>query len=207
MIRAFCPLVALLLIMCSHTPSPVSLSSEWPDRVGDYEDVTRAWTREGIIRAPMSQQGDQLLQVHATLKSPEWRTAYVSHLAKRGKYPDNKRQELLAEQKKQHEEAYEVHLLVATYHPRDNDLRKGKRSIWRIVLVDDSGSEVEASQIKSDRRSPQEIRSEFPHMHDFHEAYIARFPRDIDLFGDDVKLVKFKMSSSRGVVELLWRRR
>jgi hypothetical protein len=167
---------------CSSAPPPVQLSSEWPDRAGDYRDVTEAWTRHGNDRATGDDHITQLLiDVHATFKSPEWHAAHIAFLQKQHRLPPAEVAALTEKRRAELTGHYEVALMVATYDRRQNDLQKGARSTWRVALVDESGVEILADQILRDRRNRRVVAAEFPHIGDFHQAYIARFPRTIDL--------------------------
>jgi hypothetical protein len=71
--------------------------------------------------------------------------------------PGAARAALLAQTRQASEtEPYEVHLLVTTQGRRENDLTKGKRSVGRVVLVDQQGHEIEPRSIQRDRR-PREV--------------------------------------------------
>jgi hypothetical protein len=99
---------------------------------------------------------------------------------------------------------YEVELLVTTWDRRENDLDRGKKSVWRIVLVDATGNEIEPLEIVKDKRPTFTLRADYPALGDFATAYIARFPRDKVLLGPDVKAIRLRMSSARGGIELTW---
>ena len=85
-----------------------------------------------------------------------------------------------------------------------DDLDRGERSVWRMVMVDAQGNEVAPIEIRRDRRPEFVIRSEFPHFGDFSKAYVATFPRDAKLLGEGVEQVALRLSSSRGGIELTW---
>jgi hypothetical protein len=100
---------------------------------------------------------------------------------------------------------YEVELMVTTWDRRENDLDRGKKSIWHVVLVDDSGKEIEPLEIIKDKRPSFTVRAEFPAFGDFATPYVARFPRDAAVLGPNVHAIRLRMSSERGGVELAWR--
>ena len=100
---------------------------------------------------------------------------------------------------------YEVELLVTTWDRRENDLDRGKKSIWRVVLVDDQDNEIEPLEIVKDKRPSFTLRADYPAFGDFATAYVARFPRDKVVLGPDVKRIRLRMSSVRGGVELEWK--
>lgn len=197
-------LAALLgLAACGGAAPPVALDGAWPATGGDYEDVTAAWTRQDEDR----HGGNLTVDVAATLKSPTWRAAYVARRAARERLSPAGRDALLAEQRAADAAAYEVELMVATYDRRVNDLQKGDRSVWTVALVGDDGKEIAPTEIVRDRRPRIEVAAEFPALGDFHQPYVARFPRDAALLAPGAKRVTLRMSSGQGAVELVWRAR
>jgi hypothetical protein len=209
--RALSSRVLLLAVVaaaaCASSVSPLQLSDRWPSQAGDYRDVTRKWTRHGRQRSMPDNHGnifDQTIDVVATFKSPEWRAAYVKYRAEHNKLPPGEVNALTAREKAEAQKNYEVMLMVATYDPRLNELHKGERSVWRVALVDAGGAEIVASEIKRDRRPRSEIQADFPQLGDFHEPYVARFPRTVDLLRPDAGRFSLKVTSSQAGVELVW---
>jgi hypothetical protein len=201
------PAVCLLAAACASSPPPVQLSDQWPAQAGDYRDVTRKWTRHGRQHSSPDNHGntfDQTLDVVAIFKSPEWRASYVKYRAEHNKLPPTEVAALTAREKADAQQSYEVMLLVATYDPRLNELQKGARSVWRVALVDAAGAEIVASEIKRDRRPRSEIQADFPELGDFHEPYVARFPRTVELLRPDAGRFSLKVTSSQAGVELVW---
>jgi hypothetical protein len=197
--------LAALLFGCGGPPPPISLDAAWPTKVRRYETATRAWTRHGDLRADLSQDKERILDVYATFKSPEWRLAYIAFLKRNHRLPDAAAAKLIEEHRTASQNAYEVQLLVSTYDRRANDLQKNAKSTWRVALVDDAGNEVRPAYIKRDRRPRTEILAEYPFFTDFHTAYVATFPRSIELLRDDASRFSLRMGSSRGGVELVWK--
>jgi hypothetical protein len=197
--------LAVLALGCgSRAAGPVSLDGTWPEQPGSYRDVHEQWTRHGVLRKYPS----IVLEVYATFKSPAWRAAHAAYLAERRNMANAARAVLLEQTRLASEsEPYEVQLLVTTNERRENDLTKGKRSVWRVVLVDQQGNEIEPLSIERDRRPREVILAEYPDLGDFAEPYVARFPRDVALLGPDAARFSLKMGSSRGGVELVWSRR
>lgn len=188
---------------------PVQLSSAWPQKADDYDEVNEKWTRHGRDNSGLGgherHRLEQTIDVYATFKSPEWRTAWIAHRAEKHHLSPAAVQELTARARAEDSDHYEVALLVATHDRRSNDLQKGARSTWRVALVDESGSEIVASEIKRDRRPHVEIAAEFPHMGDFHQPYVARFPRSVDLLRPEARRFLLKVTSEQGGVVLEWR--
>jgi len=191
------------LAACGSTPGPVCLSCEWPASPADpddYKDITQEWTRTDALRTTYQ----EVLEVHATLKSPEWRAAFAARDAEHRRLTGAAKDQRMAQAKAESEGPYEVEMMVTTWDRRENDLDHGKRSVWHVVLVDDAGNEVEPLEIVKDKRPEHVVRADFPAYGDFATAYIARFPRESNVLGPGVKQLRLRMSGSRGGVELVW---
>jgi hypothetical protein len=200
MVRA---IAFVLLVACGGSSPPVKLTPDWPTEApaaDDYQDVTDTWTRTSSLRGAYQ----EVLELSAVLKSPEWRAAFASRDAEYRKLEGEARRQRLAQAQAEMEGPWEVELLVTTWDRRENDLDRGKRSVWRLVLVDDAGTEIEPLEIVKDKRPAFTLRADFPSLGDFATAYIARFPRTATVLGPDVKRVRLRMSGSRGSVELVW---
>jgi hypothetical protein len=198
--RGLALLLVLALAGCMKPAPAPTLDGAWPAAAGDYETVSRSWTRDGKLRA----EYQLVAEVSATIKAPPWRAAYVARQARKQKLGDASRAELDAAQRAADAEAYEVVVILTTWDRRENDLDRGERSVWRLVMVDAAGNEIPAMEIKRDRRPEYVIRAEFPRFGDFSKAYVARFPRDARLLGEGVDKVALRLSSSRGGIELTW---
>lgn len=197
-------LLCALVIACNTARGPVGLEGAWPNEPGDYESVTASWTRHGRVLASATANADRILDVYATFKAPHWRAAYARFAAKSRNMPKAEAAALLATEREKAEQGHEVELLVATYDRRANDLQKNLRSTWRVSLADDQGNEIRASTIRRDRRPRSEIQAEFEHLGDFHVAYIAIFPKSIEVLRPDAKKFTVRIASSRGGVDLVW---
>ena len=194
-------LISLLTIGCGSAPKPVKFSTLWPTETISYEDSTDNWTRRGLLRASLANQASQLLELHATFLSTEWRSAYVDRQAELQKFNDSARKEMTEQQQKLGSAHHQVELVISTYHPEHNDLHR-EQSIWRVVLVDEAGNEFPAEKIERDRRPRQLISAEFNTLGDFSEAYLATFP-----FVDSIlsgKKFSLRISCSLGTVEVDW---
>ena len=188
----------------ARAAAPVNLDGTWPEKPGDYRAVHEQWTRDDGRRSYES----MIFHVYATFKSPAWRAAHASYLADRQKMSNASRAALLAQTRQASEtEPYEVHILLTTQDRRENDLTRGKRSVWRLVLVDQNGTEIEPISVQRDRRPRDVIKAEYPDFDDFAEPYVARFPRDITLLGPGIERFSLKLGSTRGGVELIWSKR
>lgn len=181
-------------------PRPVVFSNEWPSRVEHFDEVTDAWTRT----AKMRNGYEETLTVQATFKTSEWRAARVARDVKYAKMSDAAATDLVAKEQAALADHYEVELLVTTWERRENDLDRGERSVWRVALVDEDGTELAPIEIVRDKRPREILLSDFPEFGDFAVAYIAKFPKTVDLFRAGAKRVKLHMWSPQGGVETEW---
>ena len=194
-------LLTLALVACGPRPGPVRLTEEWPAQpASDYDGVTCQWTRTAVLRG----QYQEVLDLAATFKSPEWRAAHALRDAEHRNLNAQAREQRLAQAQADMAGPYEVELMVTTWDRRENDLDRGKKSVWRVVLVDDAGHEIEPLEIVKDKRPTFTIRAEFPALGDFATAYVARFPRTPPILGPGVKAIRLRMSGERGGVEVAW---
>lgn len=193
--------IALLWSACSApAPKPVQLTDTWPGTTRSYEEATRDWTRHGKMWKDL----EPLIEVYATFASPEWRAAYVAERTKRERLPSDAQAALLAAEQKDAADYYDVELIVSTHDERENDLARGSRSVWRLALIDDQGNQVTPISVKRDRRPDEIVRAYFPAMHELADAYIARFPKNIELLREGASRFTLRLSSARGAVELVW---
>ncbi|HTR52621.1 MAG TPA: hypothetical protein VMJ10_18025 [Kofleriaceae bacterium] len=188
----------LVLAACPAPPLAPKFSDAWPDKCRDYDRVTAAWTRSGVLRG----QYQEVLDVSATFKSPEWRCSHTMRQAETRNLTDQERADLLAKAQAEMSGPYEVQLMVTTWDRRENDLDRGKNSVWHVVLEDSAGNQIEPLEIVKDKRPPFTVRAEFPALGDFAVPYVARFPHTSPLL--DSRAVKLRVSGERGGVEVAW---
>jgi len=194
-------LLAVLLAACTPKPADVRLTEDWPAQPStDYDMVTFNWTRTAVMRG----QYQEVLDLAATFKSPEWRAAHAARDADHRGLTGEQRNQRLAQAQADMAGPYEVELMVTTWDRRENDLDRGKKSVWRVVLVDEAGHEIEPLEIVKDKRPTFTVRSEFPALGDFAQPYIARFPRTTPVLGPSTKTVRLRISGERGGVEVAW---
>ena len=192
--------VAALVGACAAGDPNVHLTEDWPAQSSDYVATTAAWTRATKLHG----QYQEVLELAATFKSPEWRAAHVAREAESRALTPDARAQLMAQAQADAAGPYELELMVTTWDRRENDLHRGKKSVWRVVMVDDQGREIEPIEIVRDRRPTFVVRAEYPKLGDFAEPYIARFPRSEALLGPGVHQVRLRMSGEQGGVELHW---
>jgi hypothetical protein len=195
---------ALAASACAGAPR-VRITDAWPERVPSYEVAHDRWTRQASARRAT----DTVIDVSATLKSTEWRAAYVLERARRQLLPDPERARLLGAARAEAAEVWEVQLLVATHDWAWNDLAKrAGRSMWRVALVGDEGREVEPISIRLDRRHRGELQAWYPDLTRFHRAYVVTFPRVAadgrPLVREGSPRIALKIGSVLASVELVW---
>jgi hypothetical protein len=185
---------------CSTARPVVRLTEDWPATPGNYGNVVEEWTRKAQLRADYQ----EVCELVATLKSAEWRAAHAAHDAEIRGLLGEARTQRIAQSRAETAGPYEVEIMVTTWDRRENDLDRGNKSVWRVVLIDPHGSEVEPLEIIKDRRPAFVVRAEFPALGEFATPYLVRFPRTASIFGPDAKQIRLRMSSTRGALEVTW---
>jgi hypothetical protein len=198
--RAGLALLCLLGAGCAATNPTVRLTEDWPTTIRDYEDVVEDWTRKAQLRANYQ----EICELVATFKSAEWRAAQAVQDADVRGLTGEARERRIAQSRAEVAGPYEIQVMVTTWDRRENDLDRGKKSVWRIALIDEKGEEIEPLEIVKDRRPAFVVRAEFPQLGEFATPYIARFPRTTELFGPNARQVRLRMSSTRGGLEVRW---
>jgi hypothetical protein len=195
------PIALAICAACAATAPAVRLTDDWPAAVRGYDVVVRDWTRKVQLHASYQ----EVCELVATLKSAEWRAAHATHDADLRGLIGPDREQRLAQVRADVAGPYEIEVMLTTWDRRENDLDHGKKSVWRIVLIDERGHEIEPLEIVKDRRPAFVVRAEFPALGEFATPYIARFPRTTPIFGPGIKQVRLRMSSTRGAVEVDWK--
>ena len=192
--------LAIALAACTPPVHHVALTETWPTRVEPFEDVTAAWTSVARMRNGY----EESLTLQATFKSSEWRAARLARDVGFAKMGEAAASEMVAKEQAALADHYEVELLVTTWERRENDLDRGERSVWRVSLVDEDGTEIPAAEIARDKRPREILLADYPEFGDFAIAYVAKFPRKTDLFRNGTRRIRLHMWSPRGGVELAW---
>lgn len=191
--------VVVAAAACGSTDPRVRLSGEWPRRAGAYDTVVQEWTRSAVLRGSYQ----EVMELTATLKSPEWHAAHAEDANNRGLVGEA-REQRLAQAQAEAAGPWEFELMVTTWDRRENDLDRGKRSVWRVTLLDAQGKEIVPLEIVKDKRPAFVVRSEFPALGDFATPYVIRFPREVNVLGPDVRRVQLRISGERGGLQVNW---
>jgi hypothetical protein len=192
--------ILALLTACGASAPKVALTDAWPANPPEYREATEQWTRKSSLRG----QYQEVLELAATFKSPEWRAARAVRDADHRDLQGDARQQFIAQARAEAAGPYEVELMVTTWDRRENDLDRGDKSVWGVVLIDEQGNHVEPLEIVKDKRPAFTVRADFPALGDFATAYIARFPRTTPLLGPNVKKLRLRFFGVRGSVEVDW---
>lgn len=202
--------VTTALASCAGLPGagtrptgPARFDASWPAKTRGYDEVYDDWARS----ARVVRDYDRVLDVVAVFKAPEWRAAHLARRAKLESLPADEVQRLAEAERAADADYYEVQLLVATYSHEQNDLQKGQDSVWRLALVDDQGNEVRPISVKRDRRPRSVIEQYYPGLDDFHQVYIVRFPKTVDLLRSDARSFSLEMAGPVARVEMTWVRK
>lgn len=192
---------AVICAACTATYPSVRLTEDWPAAARDYTSVVRDWTRKAQLHASYQ----EVCELVATFKSAEWRAAFATHDADLRGLVGAGRDQRIAQSRAEVAGPYELEIMLSTWDRRENDLDRGKKSVWRVVLIDENGQEIEPLEIVRDRRPAFVVRAEFPALGEFATAYVARFPRTMPIFGPGAKQVRLRMTSTRGGLEVDWK--
>jgi hypothetical protein len=158
-------------------------------------------TTNGVTRLRTLDGGyQQVLQLAAIYKSPTWWSAHAEKDASNRGLTGDARTQRIAQAQADAAGPLEFELLVTTWDRRENDLDRGKKSVWKVRMLDDAGAEIEPIELVRDKRPMLTLRSEFPAMGDFATAYIVRFKRPTTALAQ----LRLRMSSERGGVEVSW---
>lgn len=196
-------LLVVAALGCGSSVARKPLTAEFPSAAidpDDYLDITDDWTRKATLRGSYQ----EVLELAATLKTPEWRAAHAARDAEHRGLVGAAREQRIAQARAEAAGPFELELMVTTWDRRENDFDRGNKSTWRVRLLDANGNEIEPLEIVKDRRPAFVVRTEFPAFGDFAQAYILRFPREANVLGPDVKQVRLRVSSERGGIEVRW---
>jgi len=199
--RPWIAIAVALCGACAAAPPVVRLTEDWPTATRDYDDVVADWTRKAQLHAAYQ----EVCELVATFKSAEWRAAHAAYEADNRGLTGDARAKHIAGARADVAGPYELEVMLTTWDRRENDLDRGNKSVWRVVLIDEQGQEIEPLEIVKDRRPSFVVRAEFPGLGEFATPYIARFPRTTQLFGPTARQLRLRMSSTRGGLEVTWK--
>jgi hypothetical protein len=170
-------------------------------RSDDYPGVFDAWTRHAKVVSDVG----TVMETWATLKSWDFRQAYIAKYAKTYDLPEGERESLAKSQHEQAKALYEIHLVAQSTNERWNDLAN-RNSPWRITLLDGTGAELAPTTVKVEKLPDAYEVEFFPTRTPFSKTYTLRFVRpDGDTFvGPASGRLILRLASPVGKVEVTW---
>lgn len=168
----------------------------------DYRDVFDRWTRHARL---LSANEGAVIEAWATLKSWEYREAYVEKFAASYSLSREDKAALRAAEIQKARQFYDFHLTVQTTDFRWNDLHK-RDSTWRISLSDGTGDEIYPEDVEQLRLpAPYELVF-FPERTAFSRAYSVRFDKpDPESLGPVSGELILRITGPMGGIALNWR--
>jgi hypothetical protein len=197
--------LAALLAGCAAAPRYVDFSdSARTFQSEDYDRVLASWTRHS--KQVVVYQGT-VIEMWGTLKSWEFRQAYVERYAKVYGLSDQERTALYNSQHEAAKQVFEIHVAVQMTNYKWNDLDK-EGSAWRVSLVDGAGAEVAPRRIEL-LRLPELYESQFfPYRTEFSQSYVIRFNRAeleaAGFVGPGTGRMMLRVASPLAKGELVW---
>jgi hypothetical protein len=172
----------------------------------EYVDLVKRWTRHGHLREDF----DIALDVHATLRAPEFRAAYAAKYIEVYRVAPQaaaqRREELLSE----FADSYEFHIESQTHTYELNDFQPTKK-IWRLSLLNDRNQEVLPIEVASLKDRPEVVTVFYPYASLFSRSWRIRFPRQLPdgtaLIGEGSRSLTLRFAGPQGTVDLTWRLR
>lgn len=196
--------VALLPLLLACAPPRVDFG-ETARRYGerDYDEVLQRWTRTSSLYRGLT----SILFLSGTLKTWDFRQAYMARYITRYALSPAERESLLARERAAHESAHEVFLSFAPQVRRWSDLAP-PASPWHLSLVNENGEEVHPLAVSRIRHLTPDVQEFFPYHGPFAEAYVVRFPRKLadgrPLLGPSPRKLVLRLAGAPGRTELVW---
>jgi hypothetical protein len=168
----------------------------------DYDNVYGRWTRHDYVL----KDADKAIEVWATLKSWDFREAYIERYASVYGLSDADRETLRKGQLDSLHRYYEFHVTSQSSEFKWNDFEKSSTA-WVITLVDALGHELHAEPIKLQKLPDAYEREFFPSRTPFTKTYSVRFPAKIDgqFAGAQSGALTLRFMSPVGHIDLVWK--
>ena len=174
----------------------------WPDLNDPYIQTTKNWTRKAALYSGI----DTEIQVFATLKSLQWRKAYVHKYAQVYSLNQDEEKKLLIDELKAFQNETEFFLALYSTDP-DRAKLEFNSPLWSVFL--EIENTVPAASTAVRKVYPLEIRSLewpyaklktfFPYVHKWQKTYLLRFNRIPEASG-----ARLTLSGPVGKVSLEW---
>lgn len=199
---ALCAALALVTGCGPPKPPLVDFSETPRGLVGhDYPRVYRHWTRHEKVLHGL----DPAIEVWATLKSWEFREAFLSRYAEIYRVPEPRRVELRSFELGQAREGFEFLVTAQSAKFQWNDFER-PNSAWKITLVDGTGRELDPDKIEIPRLPDAYLESFYPDRTPFSRTYLVRFarPGGREFLGPRTGRLMLRIASPIGTAELIW---
>lgn len=174
------PFFALILFACSSTPKEIKIKKTRQVHSNLVQANTQSAQKyKGIYN---------IFRIHMTLLKPEVRRTENDLLAVTYQWSQDEIED--QNQKTNNEMNTKTKVYISFYTPvaKDNDLSRGKQSIWKVYL-EYNGTQYPA-HIETDKHKYTYISQLYPHHTTFDKAYIATFDIPTSTVSNgDVKLV------------------
>lgn len=171
----------------------------------DYEEVYEAWTRS----ADDFQWGglNDVLRVTATFESWEFRWGYVVRYASDHALEGETRNRLLRASLDDSQEHHRFFITISGEVFEEQNLTSA-RSAWRVVLVDESGQQMEPLAIERVRRPSAAERTYFPTISSHRQAFRLIFPARREdgspVIPADAAAVTLRFAGALGQLDVRW---
>jgi hypothetical protein len=197
--------VALLGLLAGCVTTPPTVGEQAPTLKDEHaEQEYQTLLDRYSDRKEIYDGFDTRLFAGATLQTPAFREARVRRRAAFQVLPQNKVEQLLAEERAESAQVHEFFLGVHAneYKYQDFDF---KSSIWRIALVTPAG-EVTPSRIRRMGRADLEMRAYYPYTGVFWVGYEVQFPIAMSdgqpVIPPGTEQVTLRVASSLGKAEM-----
>jgi len=171
-------------------------------RGADYGGVFKRWTRHDRL----ADGADTVLEVWGTMRSWEFREAYVERYSDLYGVNDADRQAMKKSQHEVEEEALEFVVVAQCWNYKWNDFNKAS-SPWRLTVIDGAGHELLPDSIHLERLPDLFEREFYPTRTPFSKTYVVRFKRPKDkaaFLGEASGRITLRFASPQGQAELVW---
>lgn len=185
--------ISLFVFGCAQIESYYNVAE--PKGVSrEYYETLDRWSRSQKVYSEFETR----LYVTATLKSPEFRQAYLKEYSR-----------LYSLTEKEREKRGEIHAGLAAdgmefyfyaYNPERGNIDFAKAdSIWKVFLVDEKGVRVPPIELREIKKITPLIEEFFPYVRPYGKFYSAKFP-----YSPVLKGVRLVFTSVLGNTTLEW---
>lgn len=181
----------LMLTACNDARQVESFL--WPESEGVYYRVVKEWTRSDEVYSGFEGQ----VSAVATLKSRDWRRAYVQEKSTVFHWTAEKKENFARTMQDNAERNTEFFLAL---HGSDKDHARLKydSSLWDVFVQTDEGERVYPMGIREVDTPPAELSHFFPYVTRWKKTYTLTFPKVRE---KDISLI---ITGPAGKLDLHW---